>query len=79
MSWNLLESGGFLETDARNDPWVSVDGSSWREADTGTAFSTRERFEAEVFLDRLYVLGGVRDRTIDMRTDVWYAELPAIE
>jgi hypothetical protein len=71
--------GGFLETDARNDAWVSLEGSSWQEADTSTTFPSRERFEAEVFLDRLYVIGGARDRTIDMRTDVWYAELPAVE
>ncbi len=71
--------GGFFEMNAQNDAWISVDGSSWQETISRNTFPTRERFEAVIFLDRLYVLGGARDRTIDMRTDVWYAELAAIE
>jgi hypothetical protein len=69
--WSIA---GWNEEGACNDVWYSSDGSTWTQAFVTSTFPTRERFDAVVFKDRIYVLGGARDVTTDMRTDVWYAE-----
>ncbi len=48
--------------------WSSADGSNWNE-ETGNAFTSREKFEAVVFNNEIYVLGG---RNVSTRyNEIW--------
>jgi len=56
------------EGGVQSDVWSSTDGVSWTQATSNAAFGRRYRHEATVHDGRMWVVGGVRQSTLN---DVW--------
>ncbi len=58
---------------ANNDVWCSEDGKSWTKVTDHAPWSPRLWFSAEVYRDRMWVLGGWSNNPSTNWGDVWYS------
>jgi hypothetical protein len=63
-----------FESKGDNDIWISDNGFNWNKFNEQIPWTGREDFEAAVFKDKIWILGGM-DSNWYWRNDVWYLEL----
>ena len=64
--------GGNIGGTYGNDVWYSTDGNTWTQATYSAAWSDRASFEALVYDNKMWVLGGL-DTGSSGNNDVWYS------
>jgi len=60
------------DTNIKNDVWYSINGIDWVKATAAADFSSRCGQTSGVFLNKIWVMGGLHDNTMDLN-DVWYS------
>ena len=71
---NTPPEKGYPDTTTHNDVWNSADGETWERVLEHAPWAPRQWFTAEVYRDRLWIIGGydnVHGLNFD---DVWYTE-----
>jgi hypothetical protein len=70
----ILGGGNYLPGySAFNDVWSSADGVTWRRDAEHAAWSPRIWFSADVYRDRMWVLGGWSNQPSKNWNDVWHS------
>ena len=73
----LYALGGFETnfdtTDSSDDIWSSTNGVDWVQETDAAPYGKRFGFEAVVFDDKIFMLGGVSLTTHKTKADVWYS------
>lgn len=65
---------GYADTTTHNDVWRSTDGRTWERVVEAAPWQPRQWFAAEVYRDRLWVLGGYDNVNGANLNDIWYTE-----
>ncbi len=61
------------EYTASNDVWSSSDGEHWEQVTAAAPWEPRLWFSAAIYRDRMWVLGGWKDKPSTNLGDVWYS------
>ncbi len=71
---NTPKEKGYPETTTHNDVWSSADGVTWERISEHAPWAPRQWFIAEVYRDRLWIVGGYDNVNGANFDDVWYTE-----
>ena len=71
---NTPPESGYEDTTTHNDVWCSEDGVTWKQVNKKSGWSPRQWFAAEVYQNRLWVIGGYDNVNNTNLGDVWFSQ-----
>lgn len=71
---NTPPEAGYGDTTTHNDVWCSGDGVTWKQVTKDSGWSPRQWFAAEVYHDRLWIIGGYDNVNGTNLGDVWHSQ-----
>lgn len=71
---NTPPEKGYPETTTHNDVWSTSDGVTWERVLEHAPWAPRQWFTAEIYRDRLWIIGGYDNVNSANFDDVWYTD-----